>query len=46
MKKALTFDIGGTKIYHTIVDENGQIVGEVEKHSTPKTLESKDNQNG
>ncbi len=39
MKKALTFDIGGTKIYHTIVDENGQIVGEVEKHSTPKTLE-------
>ena len=38
MKKALTFDIGGTKIYHTIVDENGQIVGEVEKHSTPKTL--------
>lgn len=39
MKKALTFDIGGTKIYHTIVDENGNIVGDVEKYSTPKSLE-------
>ena len=39
MKKALTFDIGGTKIYHTIVDENGKIICEVEKYSTPKTLE-------
>ena len=39
MKKALTFDIGGTKIYHTIIDSDGNIVGEIEKHSTPKTLD-------
>ena len=25
MKKALAFDIGGTKIYSTIIDENGVI---------------------
>lgn len=37
-KKALAFDIGGTKIYHTIIDENGNICGEIEKHSTPKDL--------
>lgn len=39
VKKALAFDIGGTKIYHTIVDESGNIVGEIEKHSTPKDLD-------
>ena len=39
MKKALAFDIGGTKIYSTIVNENGEIVAEVNKFSTPKTLE-------
>lgn len=39
-KKALAFDIGGTKIYHTIIDETGKIVGEIEKHSTPKDLSS------
>lgn len=39
MKQALTFDIGGTKIYSTIVDEAGKIVSEIEKFSTPKTLE-------
>lgn len=38
MKKALAFDIGGTKIYHTIIDEQGNICGEIEKHSTPKDL--------
>lgn len=38
VKKALAFDIGGTKIYHTIIDENGNICGEIEKHSTPKDL--------
>ena len=26
MKKALAFDIGGTKIYSTIIDENGNII--------------------
>lgn len=40
MKKALAFDIGGTKIYHTIIDENGNICGEIEKHSTPKDLDA------
>ena len=39
MKKALTFDIGGTKIYSTIVDETGCVVGEIDKFSTPKTLD-------
>lgn len=39
MKKALAFDIGGTKIYNTIIDENGNICGEIEKHSTPKVLD-------
>jgi len=38
-KKALAFDIGGTKIYHTIIDENGNVVGEIEKHSTPKKFD-------
>lgn len=39
MNKALAIDVGGTKIYHTIVDENGNICGEIEKHSTPKDLD-------
>ena len=39
MKKALAFDIGGTKIYSTIVNENGELVSEVEKFSTPKSLD-------
>ena len=39
MKKALAFDIGGTKIYSTIVDETGKIVAEIAKFSTPKTLD-------
>lgn len=38
MKKALAFDIGGTKIYSTIVDENGKIISAIDKFSTPKTL--------
>ena len=36
MRKALTIDVGGTKIYSAIVDEKGNIISEVEKHSTPK----------
>ena len=38
MKKALTIDVGGTKIYNTIINETGEIVSEIEKHSTPKTF--------
>ena len=38
MKKALAFDIGGTKIYSAVIDETGNIVSEIEKFSTPKTL--------
>ncbi len=39
MKKALAFDIGGTKIYSTIVDETGKVVSEIDKFSTPKSLD-------
>ena len=38
MKKALAVDVGGTKIYSAIIDENGEIISEVEKYSTPKTF--------
>lgn len=38
-KKALAIDIGGTKIYHTIIDENGNILEKIEKHSTPKDFD-------
>lgn len=37
-RKALALDIGGTKIYNTIVDEDGNVCQEIEKHSTPKTI--------
>ncbi len=37
--KALAFDIGGTKIYSAIINENGEIISEIEKFSTPKTLD-------
>ena len=39
MKKSLAFDIGGTKIYSTIIDETGKIVSDIDKFSTPKTLD-------
>ena len=39
MRKALAIDVGGTKIYSTIVNENGEIVGEIEKFQTPKTFD-------
>ena len=39
MKKALALDVGGTKIYNAIINENGAIISEIEKHSTPKTYE-------
>lgn len=35
-RKALAFDIGGTKIYYGIINEKGDILGEIKKHSTPK----------
>ena len=37
--KALAFDIGGTKIYSAIINENGEIISEIEKFSTPKILD-------
>lgn len=35
--KALGIDIGGTKIYAAVVNENGELLSEVKKHATPKT---------
>ena len=37
-QKALALDIGGTKIYHTIIDENDNICENVEKYPTPKSI--------
>ena len=39
MKKALAFDIGGTKIYSTIIDETGSVTGNIDKFSTPKSID-------
>ncbi len=38
MKKALAIDVGGTKIYNTIINERGEILENIEKFSTPKTF--------
>lgn len=38
MKKALAFDIGGTKIYSSIIDETGKIISEIDKFQTPKSI--------
>ena len=38
MRKALAIDIGGTKIYNTIVNEKGEIIAAVKKQPTPKTF--------
>ncbi len=35
MRKALAIDVGGTKIYYTLVDENGRIIADVRKFHTP-----------
>ncbi len=43
MKKALAVDVGGTKIYNAIINEKGEIISEVEKHSTPKTFDEIEN---
>lgn len=37
--KILAFDIGGTKIAYALVNEQGQICGEVVKQNTPKTAD-------
>ena len=39
MLKALAFDIGGTKIYSTIIDESGKLLNEPVKFSTPKDID-------
>lgn len=39
MKKALSFDIGGTKINFAIIDENGNAVNDIQKINTPSTKE-------
>lgn len=39
MRKALALDVGGTKIYSAVINENGKIISEIEKTPTPKTFE-------
>lgn len=39
MKKALAIDVGGTKIYSTVINEKGEIVSDIEKNSTPKSFD-------
>ncbi len=39
MRYALGIDVGGTKIYSAIIDENGQIVSDIEKNPTPKSFD-------
>ena len=39
MKKALAFDIGGTKIYSSIIDETGKMLSEIDKFHTPKSID-------
>ena len=39
MNKALAFDIGGTKIYSSIIDETGKILSEIDKFHTPKSID-------
>ncbi len=39
MRKALAIDVGGTKIYNTIVNENGEIISKIEKYPTSKNYD-------
>ena len=39
MKNVLSFDIGGTKIAHAIIDERGSFVTEIKKTTTPDTAD-------
>ena len=41
--KALGIDIGGTKVCAAMINENGEIISEIEKFSTPKTLNEIEN---
>ena len=38
-KKALAIDVGGTKIYSAIINENGDIISDIEKYATPKSYD-------
>ncbi len=37
--KALAIDVGGTKIYCTVINEKGEIISDIEKYSTPKSFD-------
>ena len=39
MKKILSFDVGGTKIAYSILNDEGRILSEIQKVSTPKSKE-------
>lgn len=39
MQYALGIDVGGTKIYSAVINENGEIVSDIERHPTPATFE-------
>ena len=39
MKKVLSFDIGGTKIAHAIVNANGEFCSNIYKNPTPKSAD-------
>ena len=39
MRYALGIDVGGTKIYSAVIDENGKIISDIEKNPTPKTFD-------
>ncbi len=39
MSSILAIDIGGTKISFALINEKGEVISEIEKHQTPKTVE-------
>ncbi len=39
MKKVLSIDVGGTKISYCIIDQDGNILSEIKKHSSPKHID-------
>ncbi len=42
-KPILGIDIGGTKIFHALINEEGKILSEVKKEQTPKTVDEIEN---